>query len=283
MEVIDQGLTTAVVRNPDIGVLIVESVIPELSFESNMGIIKVTHERPGEWILHLSPGTNLITFKAEGYKTVSHVRLVVPKKRARKVEVKVLKTFGTLIVESDPPGVRIFLDGEDTDKQTPYQFEGQETGTHLLVLKVTHYLADTTTVDIKAGEITRITRPLQAVGYLTLHTSPTGAQVVIDSGTEDVLTVTTPVKRLALKTGVYSLSVRKSGYLGLRLQGVTVEKGEIVRPESLVLEPVDPGKIPRPFYKKWWFWGLAVGGIGGGTYYWWSQQQTDTVGIRVSW
>ena len=40
---------------------------------------------------------------------------------------------------------------------------------------------------------------------------------------------------------------------------------------------------PKPFYKKWWFWGLAVGGIGGGTYYWWSQQQTDTVGIRVRW
>ena len=44
-----------------------------------------------------------------------------------------------------------------------------------------------------------------------------------------------------------------------------------------------PAVPPKPFYKKWWFWGLAVGGIGGGTYYWWSQQQTDTVGIRVRW
>ena len=82
MEVKDLGLVPVVVRNPDVGILIVESVIPELSFESNMGIIKVTHERPGEWVLHLFPGTNLITFKAEGYKSVNDMRLVVPKKRA---------------------------------------------------------------------------------------------------------------------------------------------------------------------------------------------------------
>ena len=285
MEVKDLGLVPVVVRNPEVGILIVESVIPELSFESSMGIIKVTHERPGEWILHLFPGTNLITFKAEGYKSVNDMRLVVPKKRARKVEVKPLKTFGTLMAESDPPGADIFLDGEDTGERTPHRFENQATGMHRLALKRTHYLTDTTTVEIKAGETTRITRPLQAVGYLTLRTSPSEAEVVIDSGTEDVLTVTTPVKRLALKTGVYSLSVRKSGYLGLKLQGVTVEKGEIVRPENLVLQPVAPGEFvrPRPFYKQWWFWGLAVGGIGGGAYYWWSQQQVNTVGIRVRW
>jgi len=101
MEVIDHGMAMVVVRNPEIGVLIAESVIPELSFESNMGIIKVTHDRPGEWVLHLYPGTNLITFKAEGYKTVSDVRLVVPKKRVRKVEVKPLERVRALNVGSD--------------------------------------------------------------------------------------------------------------------------------------------------------------------------------------
>ncbi|MCK5527105.1 MAG: hypothetical protein KAJ05_08145, partial [Candidatus Latescibacteria bacterium] len=104
MEVIDRGLAPVVVRNPEESILIVTSVIPKLSFASNMGIIRVNDDTPGKWIVYLHPGTNLITFMAEGYKSVSSVRLVVPKKKARNVEVKVLKTRGTLIVESDPSG-----------------------------------------------------------------------------------------------------------------------------------------------------------------------------------
>ena len=257
-----------------------------------MGIIRVDHDRPGEWILHLFPGTNLITFKAEGYKTVSHVRLVVPKKRARKVEVKVLKTLGTLIVESDPPGAAIFLDGEDTEQQTPYEFEGQETGTYQLVLRMTHYRADTTTVDIKAGEITRIVRPLQAVGYLTLHTNPSEARVVIDSGAEDAITASTPIELFALKTGAYSLSVYKPGYLSPQLS-VTIEKGKIVQRELDLKHVADLERMhdlvpTRPFYKKRWFWGLVATGIGSGAYYWWSQQQggkptTGVIEVDVPW
>ena len=306
MELIDQGEAAVVVRNPEEAVLIVESVIPQLSFESNMGIIKVEQSRPGEWILHLHPGTNLITFKSEGYKTISDVRLVVPKKRVRKVEVKVLKTLGTLIVESDPPGATIFLDGEDTGKQTSYEFEGQETGMVRLALKMTHYLTDTTEVEVKAGEITRIVRPLHAVGYLTFHTSPTEAEVMIDSGTEDALTLRTPVELLTLKVGGHDLSVYKPGYLSPQLS-ITIEKGRIVqkelelkRVEDLqrvedLRRPESPVSVParlvpsRPFYKKRWFWGVVATGIGSGAYYWWSQQQdgkpkpTGTIEVDVPW
>ena len=89
MKVVDQGEAKGVVvRNPEVGILIVTSVIPNLSFESNMGIIKVDDSDPGRWVLHLHPGTNLITFKAEGYKSVSRVRLVVPRKKAHHVEVQ---------------------------------------------------------------------------------------------------------------------------------------------------------------------------------------------------
>jgi len=298
MEVIDQGIAMVVVRNPEDAILIVTSVIPKLSFASNMGIIRVDDSTPGKWNVYLHPGTNLITFMAEGYKSVSQ-RLVVPKKRARRVEVKVLKTLGTLIVGSEPPGAAIFLDGEDTEQQTPYEFEGQETGTHQLVLKMTHYQADTTTVEVKAGETIRIVKSLQAVGYLTLHTSPSEAEVVIDSGTEEPIRVRTPVELFTLKTGVYPLSVYKPGYLSPQLS-VTIEKGKIVQRELELRRVADlermhdlvptPGKLvrPRPFYKKRWFWGLAATGIGSGAYYWWSQQQggkptTGTIEVDVPW
>lgn len=166
MEVIDHGLTTPLLRIREESILIVTSVIPKLSFASNMGIIHVDDSIPGKWIVYLRPGTNLITFMAEGYKSVSGVRLVVPKKKARKVEVKPLKMFGTLMVESYPPGGDVFLDGEDTGKQTPYRFEDQTAGEHLLVLKMAHYRADTIRVDIKVGETTFYIGKLQTVDYL---------------------------------------------------------------------------------------------------------------------
>ncbi|MCK5732571.1 MAG: PEGA domain-containing protein, partial [Candidatus Latescibacteria bacterium] len=228
MEVIDRGLAPVVVRNPEESILIVTSVIPKLSFASNMGIIRVNDDTPGKWIVYLHPGTNLITFMAEGYKSVSSVRLVVPKKKARNVEVKVLKTRGTLIVESDPSGAAIFLNGEDTEQRTPYEFEGQETGAYGLALEMLHHQTDSTILEVKAGEITRVTRPLQALGYLSVHTVPSEADVSLDSGTGEVITATTPIEQLQLKTGGYSLSVHKPGYLGWKLS-VTIEKGQIVQ------------------------------------------------------
>jgi len=229
MQVIDHGITAAVVRNPDIAILIVESVIPELSFESSMGIIEVKHDRPGEWILYLFPGTNLITFKAEGYKAVSKMRLVIPEKRARQVEVKLLKKYGVLTVESNPSGSRIFLDGKDTGKQTPYSFENLGAGLHLVVLKMNDYQTDTTRVDVKHEDMLRINPTLQAVGYLTLDTVPSEAEVVIDSGTEEAITVRTPVEKLELKTGPHALSVHKVGYALIEKYLVTIEKGKTIR------------------------------------------------------
>ena len=58
---------TFVIRNTNEAFLIVHSTIPNLQFESNRAIIEVDNPDPGEYRLHLEPGTHIITFKAEGY------------------------------------------------------------------------------------------------------------------------------------------------------------------------------------------------------------------------
>ena len=198
MGMIDHGITTAVEGDPHVGILIVTSVIPELSFASNMGIIRVDDSTSGKWIVYLHPGTNIITFMAERYKSVSR-RLVVPKKKVHTVEVKPLIRYGMLTVESNPPGARIFLDGEDTGKQTPYFFENLKAGPHLVVLKIDDYQRDTSRLNVKPEVVLRINRTLQAVGYLSVNTVPSAASVVIEKGTDEAITVTTPIKKMALK------------------------------------------------------------------------------------
>ena len=84
-----------VVRNPNEAILIVHATIVPLSFESNMGIIKVENPRQGEYMLHLRPGTNIIHFKNEAYQSASK-RLYIDKKRFKEVMVGTLLNLKTL-------------------------------------------------------------------------------------------------------------------------------------------------------------------------------------------
>ena len=92
-EVLEEDAIFYVVRS-DEAILVVHSKIPNLSFDSNMGIISVDTPDPGEFRVHLFPGTNVITFKAEGYlplKKMYHIE----KRKYKEVRVfpKPIKAF----------------------------------------------------------------------------------------------------------------------------------------------------------------------------------------------
>ena len=235
MEVMDHGMAAVVVRNPDVGILIVESVIPELSFESNMGIIKVEHDKPGEWILHLYPGTNLITFKAEGYKTVSDVRLVVPKKRARKVEVKPLKIVGTEIpiaILTKPEGAEIFIDHESRGTGKGHTVS---VGTHRLRIVKDGYrpIEETIDVDEKHTIFEYTLEKIEDVG-LEITTEPDSATIYIDG----VKVGLSPVGTFYLP-GKYPIRIERAWYVAYE------DSIEIKEPETkkeYVLQP-DFGEI----------------------------------------
>ena len=74
-------------RNPNEAILIVHSKIPVLNFESNRAIIGVDNPDPGEYRLHLEPGTHIITFKADGY-SMEQERYYIPKLKYKEVQVK---------------------------------------------------------------------------------------------------------------------------------------------------------------------------------------------------
>jgi hypothetical protein len=65
-----------------------------------------------------------------------------------------------LLVYSEPDGVRIWLDGEDSGKTTPAAFEGIGTGTHRVRLESATTYTWTVDVEVKAGETARVTAVL---------------------------------------------------------------------------------------------------------------------------
>ena len=77
-----------IVRNPNEAILIVHSSIIDLQFDSNLGIIDVGNPYQGEYRVHLHPGTNLITFKADGYKPIINERFHISKKEYEEVKIR---------------------------------------------------------------------------------------------------------------------------------------------------------------------------------------------------
>jgi len=80
--------SSVIVRNPNEAILIVHSKILVLNFESNISIIGVDNPYQGEYRVHLHPGTNLITFKSDGYKPIINERFHIPKKEYKEVKIR---------------------------------------------------------------------------------------------------------------------------------------------------------------------------------------------------
>jgi hypothetical protein len=122
---------TYIVRNSGESILVVHSTIPHLSFEGNLGIIRVDNPDPGEYRLHLPPGTNIITFKAENYLPVKE-RYHIPAKSFEEVKVSVKRKPIELRSENRPeiilrytpatPGERLL--GSIDDKVMHLNFSG---------------------------------------------------------------------------------------------------------------------------------------------------------------
>lgn len=108
----DQG-TMFIVRNPGEAVLIVHSTIPVLSFECNMGILKVDNPDPGEYRVNLNPGTNIVSFKAEGFLP-KKVRYNIRQKDFREVRVE-SKQLTTS--EANRPIIRLIYEPSSDEKQ----------------------------------------------------------------------------------------------------------------------------------------------------------------------
>jgi len=135
------GSATFVVRDPQAAVLVVQTTVNPLSFEANMGIIRVDNPNPGEYRLHLYAGTNMVTFKAEGYlplrerfylepKTATSVRVSAKKKGITAEERPEIKLVYTPLIKGERVGGSLDNRILNLDFTQGYVLLKPETGTH---------------------------------------------------------------------------------------------------------------------------------------------------------
>ncbi len=156
------------------------------------------------------------------------------------LEVKTLyQNWGTLRVSSIPSQASIYINGEYRG-ETPLTLE-VEAGTYAIRISKADYHDYITTVTVESREIKTINAELTpAFGYLTIESSPSGAEVYVDGSYKG----TTPIT-LELSPGGHKVKIKKEGYEDYT-KTVTIEAGKSVSVSArLVAIPISQETSPE--------------------------------------
>jgi serine/threonine protein kinase len=192
----------------------------------------------------LAAGKHIISANKGGYS--SEIRALEVAAGGKSSLVLHLSAMNAvMVVNSNPPGAAISLDGKPTGRVTPAQFTVDK-GSHNVVLRKQGYLDETTAAELAAGQNFQYApslRPLgnaedirtvgkfnklfghggqstAGMGAISVRTQPKGAQVVIN---QRVLDKISPVD-VMLSPGNYVVDITLTGFKPIH-KVVTVEKG----------------------------------------------------------
>ena len=217
---------TFVVRDPQSAVLVVQTTVNPLSFECNMGIIRVDNPNPGEYRLHLFAGTNMVTFKAEGYvplrerfylepKSASSVRVSAKKRGTSAEERPEIKLIYEQLVKGERIGGSLDNRILNLDFSHGYILLKPETGIHRVRLvgqgKIWEKEFNLSTGEkvedtvMFSQEVTEMTPELQPGGLYISSPIPS-VKVYLN----DVFQGLTPLTLDSVPTGNYEMRLERS-------------------------------------------------------------------------
>jgi eukaryotic-like serine/threonine-protein kinase len=203
-------------------------------------------------LTNLQPGQHSITVSKVGYGTDSRSINVVSGNRAT-VVVHLAQLMATLVVNSDPAGANIYVDGRDTGTKTPAQVSVDK-GTHVVLVRKMGYIDETMNAQFVLGQTFNFAPSLRPLGNadsiktvgkmsklfggkgaqpgqatLSIHTQPKGAQVAIN---QHIMDKNSPLD-VALDPGNYVIDITLTGYAPLH-KVITADKGgKVVIDETL--------------------------------------------------
>jgi hypothetical protein len=190
----------------------------------------------------LAPGQHSIIVSKAGFSSDSRSIDVTSGNRAS-VQIRLSQMMATLAVSSTPAGASVLVDGKNTSKVTPAQISVDK-GQHVIIVRKTGYIDESTTVQSALGETTTFSPMLrvlgntddiktvgkmkklfggketQGMGTVSVKTQPKGAQVAVN---EHMLDKDSPVD-FALDPGNYIIDITLTGYAPIH-KVVTVDKG----------------------------------------------------------
>lgn len=186
-----------------------------------------------------------LKLKKEGYADMAYT-LTATSTEPISISLTLTKEMGTLNISSLPPGAKIFINHEDTGKETPATITSLELKKELKIVLSKSGYKDFEKVETLTGmEPVRVEAKLEEIAYgeIVVTSEPSGATVLLNNkGTGKV----TPARIGGLEQGKeYTIQVAKKDYTGftrtirldkkeLTVSG-TLKKEEVVVEESTTL------------------------------------------------
>jgi serine/threonine-protein kinase len=198
----------------------------------------------------IAPGQHVVAASKAGFSSQS--RTVTLRAGTSSVALQLNSIATTLMVSSTPAGGSIVIDGRDTGRLTPTLFSFEKPGTHVVVVRRSGFLEETSTVNVQSGQAGKVNITLKqlgstdeirsaggkfkkvfgrgsasSMGTVSIKTQPKGAQIMVNGR---VLDKTAPYD-FYLNPGTYVIDVTMAGYRNLH-RVINVEEGEKVAIEE---------------------------------------------------
>ncbi len=203
-------------------------------------------------LTNLMPGQHSITVSKAGYGTDTRTVNVLSGNRAT-VVVHLAQLMATLVVNSDPAGANIYVDGRDMATKTPAQISVDK-GQHVVLVRKMGYIDETMNAQFALGQTFNFAPTLRPLGNsdniktvgkmsklfggkgaqagqatVSIHTQPKGAQVAIN---QHIMDKNSPLD-VALDPGNYVIDITLTGYAPVH-KVITADKGgKVVVDETL--------------------------------------------------
>jgi hypothetical protein len=183
--------------------------------------------------------------------------------------------LSAVVVETDPAGASVWLDGQDTGMKTPCTLSGVQAGERRLTLKIAGHDEESLSLAVQAGKPARLSRKLNPLmGLLVVHVADARGVALECAVTVDgKLVGVSPWKGTLLASrhrveaecsegaafGEVEIQVNRRSEVRL----VVASNGAVPLSEGTIRPPE---KTVRPWYRKWWVWtlvgGVAAAGVG---------------------
>ena len=169
----------------------------------------------------IAPGTHTIRLsKPLFYSVVKEIELepggMLP------LDMSLKPNYGSISISSDPPGARIMLNDRQEIERSPHTVSPLQSGQYTLTLSLQDYRDYTQEVTISDGVETKINAQLTpAFGWLSLESTPTGAQVFLGDREVGI----TPLSEYRIPSGEYILSLKTPFYKEYQ-EMITIEDGK---------------------------------------------------------
>jgi hypothetical protein len=203
---------------------------------------------------NLEAGNHVVHLRLAGYEDYTGV-VTIQQSKVTTLDVTLTVESqakdGDIVVQSNPPGASVFLDGTfmgTTEKANPLDLTGVATGSHTLVINLENYNAYSTVIEVTAGKVSRVTAELIPVsqptqsGIIQIASSPASANVFLD----DIYTGITPLTLPSVNAGTHTLVIRLPGYQDYS-SSINLGAGQSLQVDAAltpVTSPTGAGMIP---------------------------------------